>query len=511
MKWRSLRTRFFLAGVLLVAAPTACGVWSAFTFARLAPTPGDALRECLIVAGGAAAALALSAAVLLRLARSVLGPIRELAAAVDAVRRDDLDRRVRVRSGDELGRLAEGFNRMAETLADYRRSSLGELLLAKATLEATLEALPNAVIVVDPEGRVVSTNALALEILRETGGDWATRVQGLGLGADAVRLVEEVLRGGGPRDPRPDLGRALSMKVKGPGPRKMLLTVAPIREFAPQRPGAALVLDDVTEFARLDELRSELVAVASHELKTPLTTLRMNLLLLQERADMLDARQKEILAAAIRGLEELAATVDELLDLTRIEAGQLRLLEERVDLDALVRQTAQSLRPRFEDAEIRLRLIHGAPAATVRGDAARLRVVLANLLVNALKYTPRGGEVVVHLACPQDAAGAAGRFVQIAVTDTGPGVPPEYRERVFEKFFRVEHQRPGGSEGVRGAGIGLYLCRQIIEAHGGSIRLQAGENGRGAHVVIRLEHRQEETTAASPAEQPARLSVGSES
>lgn len=157
------------------------------------------------------------------------------------------------------------------------------------------------------------------------------------------------------------------------------------------------MLDDVTEFARLDELRGELMAVASHELKTPLTSLRMNLLLLQERADNLTSRQGEILAAAVHGLDELAATVDELLDLTRIEAGQLRLQMDRVDLDALARQTLQSLRPRFEDAEVRLSLVNDAPGAAVRGDAARLRIVFVNLLVNALKYTPRGGEVGVRL------------------------------------------------------------------------------------------------------------------
>jgi NtrC-family two-component system sensor histidine kinase KinB len=324
-----------------------------------------------------------------------------------------------------------------------------------------------------------------LEILRTTGGDWATRVAGLGLGPDVTRAAEEVLQGQRPRETRPDLSRALSVMLNG-RPRKMLLTVAPIPEFAPRRNGAVLVLDDVTEFARLDELRGELVAVASHELKTPLTSLRMNLLLLQERADNLTSRQREILAGAVHGLDELAATVDELLDLTRIEAGQLRLQEERVDLDALARQTLQSLRPRFDDAEVRLYLIEEAEGAAIRGDAARLRIVLANLLVNALKYTPRGGEVAVHLTSSPDATDGVERFLSLAVTDTGPGIPLEYRERVFEKFFRVAHQQAGETEGARGAGIGLYLCRQIIEAHGGSIHCEAGDKERGARIVLRL-------------------------
>jgi NtrC-family two-component system sensor histidine kinase KinB len=122
----------------------------------------------------------------------------------------------------------------------------------------------------------------------------------------------------------------------------------------------------------------------------------------------------------------------------------------------------------------------------VRGDAARLRIVFANLLGNALKYTPRG-EVVVRLELLPAATEGGRPLLEVSVTDTGPGIPAEFRERVFEKFFRVEDQRAGPPQGVRGAGIGLYLCRQIVEAHGGTIRCEAGASGAGTRVVIRLE------------------------
>jgi NtrC-family two-component system sensor histidine kinase KinB len=210
----------------------------------------------------------------------------------------------------------------------------------------------------------------------------------------------------------------------------------------------------------------------------------MNLLLLQEKPENLTPRQREILTAAVSGGEELAGTIDELLDLTRIEAGQLRLQQQHVDLDVLLEQVVRTLRPRYEDAQVGLQLVKDVPAAAVRGDAARLRIVFANLLVNALKYTPRQGEVTVRLASVQDAVPGAKPYLQITVTDSGPGIPPEFRERVFERFFRVEHQREGGPEGVRGAGIGLYLCRQIIEAHGGSIRCEPGDGGGTRMVVL---------------------------
>jgi NtrC-family two-component system sensor histidine kinase KinB len=443
-------------------------------------------RTTGIAAGIALIALGLSTLVMVRLAQVILRPIRELTRSVEAIRRDDFKSRVHVDSGDELGQLADGFNRMAETLGDYRQSSLGELLLAKATLEATLAALPDAVIVVDPDGQIVSKNPLAAKILLAIGGEKAARFGDLPLPPAVLHEVTETLRAGHPSGARPDLSQALSVSLNGQQ-LKMLVTVVPIPEFLPHRAGAAIVLADVTDFARLDQLRSEVVAVASHELKTPLTALQMNLLLLQEKADNLTARQREILAAAVHGGEELAATIEELLDLTRIEAGQLRLLQQRVDLAAVIEQVVRTLRPRYEDANVALRVVKDVPSAFVRGDAARLGLVFINLLTNALNYTPRNGEVVVRLASMQNAAVQGKSRLQITVTDTGPGIPPEWRERVFEKFFRVEDQLPDGPKGVRGTGIGLYLCREIIEAHGGTIVCTTGEDGRGTQVAIHLD------------------------
>jgi NtrC-family two-component system sensor histidine kinase KinB len=443
-------------------------------------------RATGIVAGIALIALGLATVVMAHLAQVIVRPIRELTRSVDAVRRDDFKCRVHVDSADELGQLADGFNRMAERLSDYRESSLGELLLAKATLESTLAALPDAVIVVDPDGHVVSKNLLAEKIFAALGATGASRVGELQLPAPVLNEVNEVLRTGQAKRARSDLSQALSVSVDGQR-LKVLVTVVPIPDFLPRRAGVAIVLADVSDFARLDELRGEVVAVASHELKTPLTALQMNLMLLQEKADNLSERQREILTAAVHGGEELGATIDELLDLTRIEAGQLRVGQERVDLMPVLEHVTRTLQPRFADAEVGLRVVQDVPEAAVKGDAARLRLVFMNLLTNALKYTPRKGAVVVRLASMQNAATPGKSKLQITVTDTGPGIPPELRERVFDKFFRVEDERPDGLKGVRGTGIGLYLCREIIEAHGGTIHCTAGENGRGTRIAIGLE------------------------
>jgi NtrC-family two-component system sensor histidine kinase KinB len=400
---------------------------------------------------------------------------------VEAVRQGDFDRRVPPDADDELGRLADGFNRMAETLAEYRRSSLGELLSAKTTLEATLDALPDAVIVIDPDGGVAAANPPARAILEAAGAADARRLDDLPLRPADRDAVAAALAGRPGLPSRTDFAGALTVSLNG-RPQRFLVTAVPIPDFAPRRFGAVIVLADVTEFARLDELRGELIGVASHELKTPLTTLRLNLLLLGEQAAHLAPRQREMLDAALGGCEELAATIDELLDVTRSEAGQLRLDLAPVDVAVILGQVLRGLRPRFDDAGIKVQVVQECDSAVVRGDAARLGTVLTNLLTNALKYSPPGGSVTVHLSRgpTDDGAGA----LRVAVTDAGPGVPAEFRERVFDKFFRVEHHQ-GGPDGVRGTGIGLYLCREIVKAHGGSIRCEAGDGG-GAWVTFVL-------------------------
>jgi NtrC-family two-component system sensor histidine kinase KinB len=455
----------------------------------------QARRATWVVAGAAALAVVLATIVSVSLARSVLRPVRVLTESVEAIRQGDFERRVPVSSGDELGQLADGFNRLAQTLSEYRRSSLGELLAAKTTLEATLDALPDAALVVAPDGTLAALNPPARDVLEGMECAQARSLPDLPLRPEHRAAVAAALAGRPSIPPRTDFGPALTAQLAGT-PHRFLLLALPVPEFTPGRCGAVIVLDDVTEFARLDELRAELIGVASHELKTPLTTVRINLLLLGEEAERLNDRQREMLAAALGGCDELGGVIDELLDMTRIEAGQLRLDLSPVDLGEVLEQALWPLQPRFDDAGVRVLVVREGDLPRARGDAARLRTVLTNLLTNALKYSPAGGTVTVHVSSEQNAgisassmqnAGMVGpATLQIAVTDTGPGVPAEFRERIFEKFFRVEHQRQDSDGGVRGTGIGLYLCREIVKAHGGTIHCESGEQGIGTRVAFSL-------------------------
>ena len=460
---------------------------SNFRFMQLAGIRArdEARGATILVIAVSAIALLISTLVAVLLARSILTPIQELDRSVEALRLGDFDRRVQVTSKDELGHLAEGFNRMAEALAEFRRSNLGEVIAAKETLEATIAALPDAVVVLDSDGRIVTLNPLAKAVLIASKAGSAETLEDLPFSPEGRRAVRGALEGRRTTETRAELTRAFSVQLEGQ-PRKFILTALPIPEFQPKRFGAVAVLYDVTDFARLDELRTELVAVASHELKTPLTTLRMNLLLLDERAENLTPRQHEILTAAVLGCQELASTIDELLDLTRIESGQLRLSREPIDLYEVIDRAISSLRQRFEDADVTVRITSGYRPAFVLGDGVRLGMVFTNLLSNALKYSPRGG--CVSISVSSDGNGNGASPLRVSVTDAGVGVPAAFRERIFEKFFRVEQHLRNGHLTTWGAGFGLYLCRQILEAHGGTISCQPGDNGVGARFVLDLPH-----------------------
>jgi NtrC-family two-component system sensor histidine kinase KinB len=435
-----------------------------------------AARSTEILTAITLVALASSILVALYLARVVVLPSRNLTSAVEAMRRGDFERRVPSGRDDEVGRLADGFNRMAEDLAAFRRANIGEVIRAKETLEATLAALPDAVVVIEPDGSLASRNPRADALMGGEAGGRARTLAALPVAAHTKSSVDAALRGTrAATADSVDLAHAVGVEMNG-AKRKLLPRVVPIEGLPDGGRGAVLVLSDVTELARLDEMRTELIAVASHELRTPLTTLRMTLLMLQERATALSERDRELVRTALVGVEQLAGTVDEFLDLTRIEAGQLRLNWDRVDLGALLAREATAARAPCDEAGIKV-VIDGAeqPGLAVRGDAARLHVVFANLLANAMKYTPSGGEITLR-------ARSVDGKVSLSFEDTGPGVPAEFRERIFEKFFRVEHHR-NGDAGVRGSGIGLYIAREIVQAHGGTLRCEE-RGGGGARLVI---------------------------
>jgi NtrC-family two-component system sensor histidine kinase KinB len=431
------------------------------------------------------AALAFAVLVAWHLTSRVVGPLRRLTRGANAIREGRFDERIDITSGDELGELASVFNQMTADLAEFRRTNIDEVVRAKNTLESTLEALPDAVVLLDADCRILSMNRAALTAFDTAGVRNPTALEDLRVdGLDCVTIAEAIKTGAN-APPVTDLTRTIALERDGTVQR-LLPRVVRVPGLTSQQSGAILLLYDVTDLVRLDEMRSELVAVASHELQTPLTTLRMTLLMLQEAAGALPAREQELVATSLIGVEQLSETVHEFLDLTRIEAGELRLNVEPVHLAPLVTEVARRAEPQASAQGVHIRSLVDAGLPSVWGDQRRLRVVLDNIVSNALKYTPTGGTVTLEAHRAVRNGNSPSDRVNLSISDTGPGVPPAFRDRVFEKFFRLEHQQPDDRSHARGAGIGLYMCRQIVELHGGHIECTAGNEERGARFTVEL-------------------------
>jgi NtrC-family two-component system sensor histidine kinase KinB len=224
----------------------------------------------------------------------------------------------------------------------------------------------------------------------------------------------------------------------------------------------------VTKFRLLDDAKNNLVGTVSHELKTPLTGLRMAVyLLLEQRVGQLLPAQRELLETARDAADRLLRILNDLLDLSRLESGATALSRGPVPVADLLAAMAAEMKPLVEAAGQRLVVRVAEGITVVPVDRDRIRHVFINLLSNASKYSPAGGEITLYAEPAPDG------FVRFGVRDQGPGIPPESLSRVFERFYRV----PGQAK--MGAGLGLALAREIVVAHGGSIGCNSAV-GRGS-------------------------------
>ncbi len=400
------------------------------------------------IAGG----IGLSLFLAWRLAKSLLHPIQVFTTSAVALGEGDLDREVPETSHDELGQLARAFNTMAGRLRSYRDATLARVLRAQRTMEATLTSAPDPVFVVGRDGmhEVRNPAAEALAKLPEFAR---------GFPPEIAEPLAQVLATGEHYVPT-DYRRAVTLRVDRED-RHFLPRVLAIGDKLTEFKGAAVILQDVTKFRLLDDAKTNLVGTVSHELKTPLTSLRMALyLLLEQNLAALSPQQRELLQDARDDADRLLRILETLLDLTRLESGTAPLERSEVGVAALLRQLAGEAHPFIDAAGQRLAVVIAPElsGATISVDEARLRHVFMNLLTNASKYTPREG--IVTLAAAPEGAG----FVRFSVKDQGPGIPPESIGRVFERFYRAPNQA-----GKAGAGLGLAIAREIVVAHGGSI------------------------------------------
>jgi len=353
-----------------------------------------------------------------------------------------------------------------------------------AEIRAILASMVEGVLATDADQRVLLMNAAAAEILG-TRPEQAQR-----------RRVWEVSR-------LPELGDLLQrcarsgrpegLELARPGDlhdRVLRLTAAPLTDEAGLW-GCVVVIHDLTEMRRLERVRRDFVVNVSHELKTPLTAMRGFLETVLADRNLDEPTRERFLRRARDNTDRLAAIVTDLLTLARVEAEDGRLERRELDLRDVVAEVHEQAAGLAATRGVTLACDVPDEPVPVEGDRAALYTALMNLLDNAIKYGPRGGQVRLAVRADAGAGQAA-----VAVEDQGPGIPPHEIERIFERFYRVDKDR---SRALGGTGLGLSIVRNVALAHGGSVDVTS-DVGRGATFTLRLPLVRRGAGAGAPAE-----------
>jgi len=363
-----------------------------------------------------------------------------------------------------------------------------------------LESAPDAILELDSEGRIMLLNRMAEQLFGYTRGEL--------LGQTVETLVPEALRGAHHRHRTEYLdqpvtrpmgsGLKLEARRKDGSHFPVEISLSPGKSVTGFRVTA--IIRDVTERRQMEDqlrvvqekyvhelelrnkeseqanqLKTEFLSNMSHELRSPLhTIIGFSELLAEELEGSLNDKQQRFIGHILRDSQHLLDLINDLLDLTKIEAGRLELQHEAFPIKAVIEETISSVRPRATAKSVEIPTDVSIPTV-VFADRLRLKQILHNLLTNAVKFTPNGGKVRVE-------AGHRDRFAEISVSDTGIGIPEDQHQAVFDKFYQVRTATKGGSEGT---GLGLAITKRLIELHGGSIWLQS-ELGKGSRFTFTI-------------------------
>ena len=417
----------------------------------------------------AVSALALGLALVLAwwLPRVILRPLDVFREEARRVGEGDFSGNLPAPEVAELVPLGEAFATMIQRLRVYRDSSLGELLAARDLARTTVACLLDPVVVVDRSGAILLANEAAERTLGVREGSPAA------LPAPLREAVGEVMSSGTPVLPS-SLSEAV--RVAGPeGDRHFVVRAAPLHAEPGETARVLLTAQDVTRFRRIDNLKSKVVATVSHELKTPLTSLRMAThMLLDPRMGALTESQQELVTTARDDTERLRALVDEFLDLARIEAEAGALRPMPVRPARLLEAVAETHRALAAAHEVSLSVEADESLDPVPLDPEKMSIALGNLVANALQHTPPGGQVTLR-------AVRSDEFLSLSVQDSGEGIDARDLPHVFERFRRGASTSPD----PRRIGLGLALTREIVLQHGGTV-LVTSQPGAGSTFTLRL-------------------------
>jgi two-component system phosphate regulon sensor histidine kinase PhoR len=425
------------------------------------------LQRNLTLAFGSAFLIAVAMSVWL--ARSLTRPLSDITAAARQLAGGNLSVAVRTSSRDEVGLLADTLNRMTREL----RSKIEELSEDRSQLLAMLTSMVEGVMVLDSKGRILQVNPAWERMFGVTRNEARGRQSSEVFGHPKLNaLVSAVLaaRTGQEGEILLPSGRCLNVEASVAGGEQ------------DNEACAVLVFHDITELRRLEHIRKDFVANVSHELRTPLTSIKGYVEALLDGGKDDPQTSVRFLDIILKQSDRLNLILEDLLQLSKIESGQVQFKQEPLHIGSVIERTIAMIKPLADKKQHRLIAQVDADLPLITGDQERLVQVLANLLDNSIKYTPEGGQITLSARRLLATRTEPGDGVELMVSDTGIGIPEADRPRVFERFYRVDKAR---SRELGGTGLGLAIVKHIVEGHGGQIHVEANVPS-GSRFVVRL-------------------------
>ncbi|MGO4876741.1 ATP-binding protein [Pedobacter psychrotolerans] len=395
----------------------------------------------------------------------VANPLAEFSAAIKQISRKNYKQRLHFKNHDEFTELADAFNGMVVKLNEWENSNLSKIKSEKSRIEAIIAQMQDAIIGLNEKGEILFLNHLAAKLMNLN--------EGKVIGQNATELIKknELLK----RIIKPET-KDKTLKIYVDEKESYFLLehreiVIPNYEDQDEKTliassksaGSVYVLKNITQFKELDEAKTNFIATVSHELKTPLASIKMSLKLLgDERVGLMNEEQNQLLTHIKEDSDRLLKITSELLDLSQVETGNLKLTFAITKPEDIVQYAIDAVKFQAEQKSIKLELNCDANLPKVNADIQKTAWVLVNFLSNALRYSSEKSKVVIDILQKD-------KFVQFSVKDYGKGIDEKYQKRLFERYFQV----PTDGQNKSGSGLGLAISKDFIEAEDGKIWVES--------------------------------------
>lgn len=413
---------------------------------------------------------------LVNLPSNIANPIKELTESIKQIASKNYSERVHFESHSEFGQLAKSFNTMAQKLEEYNNSNLAKLMMEKKRIETLINNMHDPVIGLDENLKVIFANEEAIKIIGMSETEIiGHQTQELAIKNDLVRtLIQDLMieENGNVTKSKPI--KIFADNKEGYFEKETLhISVIPTGEQAKQLIGHVIILRNITEFKELDFAKTNFIATVSHEFKTPISSIKMSLQLLEnEEIGKLNDEQKNLVESIKDDATRLLKITGELLNMTQVESGNIQLSILPADPKEILLYAINATQTQADQKQIKFDIACPENISKVQADNEKTAWVLINLISNAIRYSYDNSTIYLTIK-EQD------EKVQISVRDIGQGIAPQYKDKVFDRYFRV----PGTKK--EGTGLGLAISKEFIEAQNGQIKVDS-EFGAGSTFSITL-------------------------